>query len=449
MWSNQTECSGGSKSKNTLTAIVMFFVVFLLHSVSLNATSDDSRWSIHTAMSIIKEGNTDLDEYRPLVLKEPSYLYEFVDGHIYFRYPIGASILAIPFVYILDKVFPLLFQTFPPLEALVKRLMSQPPSQLTVITAHQLAEVIIASLFVAITALFIYSLALFHLKRNGALAIALLFAFATPAWSTASRALWQHTPSILLLTIALFLVIKAKTKPALVQFLSLPLGFSFICRPTNAIAIIAFSIYVFLYYRRYFLLYLFWGLAILVPFVLYNLHIYHLPLSPYYLQSATSTTHLLEGLLGTLFSPSRGVFVFSPVLLFSIYGMVEKLRHQKEEIDIVLIIIILLHWIVISAFPNWYGGHTLGPRYFTDVIPYFIYFLIPVFKKLPTLNHFKRTVLTSLFIFSATISFLIHLNCAMNRATERWNAEPVDVDKNPARVWDWYDPQFLRGIIRK
>jgi hypothetical protein len=28
----------------------------------------------------------------------------------------------------------------------------------------------------------------------------------------------------------------------------------------------------------------------------------------------------------------------------------------------------------------------------------------------------------------------------------QWNGEPVNVDFHPNRVWDWSDPQFLRGL---
>jgi len=37
----------------------------------------------------------------------------------------------------------------------------------------------------------------------------------------------------------------------------------------------------------------------------------------------------------------------------------------------------------------------------------------------------------------------------MNKATALWNNSPVDVDEAPGRVWDWTDPQFLRGVVRK
>jgi len=44
------------------------------------------------------------------------------------------------------------------------------------------------------------------------------------------------------------------------------------------------------------------------------------------------------------------------------------------------------------------------------------------------------------------VSFFIHCRGATSWDTHVWNEEPVGVDDNPTRVWDWRDIQFLRGI---
>jgi hypothetical protein len=43
------------------------------------------------------------------------------------------------------------------------------------------------------------------------------------------------------------------------------------------------------------------------------------------------------------------------------------------------------------------------------------------------------------------ISFLINLRGANQASVYGWNRTPVDVDARPSRVWDWRDPQVLRG----
>lgn len=80
---------------------LIFLMVFISHFASKNITSYDSRWSIHTAMSIIKTGDTNLDEYQEMIVKEKYYAVENIDGHSYSMFPIGASIIAVS-LYILE-----------------------------------------------------------------------------------------------------------------------------------------------------------------------------------------------------------------------------------------------------------------------------------------------------------------------------------------------------------
>src|SRR5262249_38064441 len=144
-------------------------------------------------------------------------------------------------------------------------------------------------------------------------------AFGTAAWSTASRALWQHGPSMLMLTLALYLIVRARERPWIAQLAGLPLAFAYVIRPTNSLSILLLSAFVFLTYRRYFLRYVAGGLMVAVPFFLYNLAVYGAPLSPYYLPDRIgSNPAFLEALAANLVSPARGLFFASPVLLFAL-----------------------------------------------------------------------------------------------------------------------------------
>jgi hypothetical protein len=89
----------------------IFFSVFISHVSSRNITSPDSKWSIPTALSIIKEGNTDLDEYKEMLEKYNYFAIERIDGHYYTIYPMGVSLIAIPFVYAIEKSLDILSST--------------------------------------------------------------------------------------------------------------------------------------------------------------------------------------------------------------------------------------------------------------------------------------------------------------------------------------------------
>lgn len=254
---------------------------------------------------------------------------------------------------------------------------------------------------------------------------------------------------MLMLTITLYLILLAKNRAWLVQFASIPLVFSYVVRPTNSISILLLTIFVLIQYRQYFLRYLCWAMTIAIPFLLFNLSVYHSLLSTYYLpQKVASNPHLLEALAGNLISPGRGLFVFSPVLLFSICGIALRIKNRElDKLDCILIAILFLHWVTISSFAKWWAGHSFGARFFSDTIPYFMYFLIPVVAIIPGLKGMTKGLLASIVVCSVVISFLIHYRGATDWDVHVWNEDPVGVDDNPARVWDWCDIQFLRGIV--
>lgn len=386
-------------------------------------------------MSMLREGNTNLDEYRDLIDRlSIQHATETIDGHLYNVYPVGTSILAAPFLAALD------------LEA--RRLWGFGLEVYIQSTVPEPLEMLIASIITALAAIIIYRIARHFLPPITSLALTFIFAFCTSAWSTASRALWQHGPSMLMLAIALYLLLLARQRPWLAQFVSLPLAFSYVVRPTNSLSIALISLYVLIEYRKYLVRYLFWAAWIAIPFILSNLSIYHSILPPYYSwYKEFSISTLPEALIGNLFSPSRGLLIFSPIFLFCAIGITLKIKGRSwRKLDTVLSGIIVLHWIAISIWPVWWAGWSFGPRIFSDMIPYLIYFLIPVFDALTRLTLRRQAISIAGILIAVVISYYIHYRGANAQEVLRWNTQPLDVDQYPGRVWDWQDIQFLRGL---
>jgi len=48
------------------------------------------------------------------------------------------------------------------------------------------------------------------------------------------------------------------------------------------------------------------------------------------------------------------------------------------------------------------------------------------------------------FVILLAVSGWIHSRGALRNDVYLWNVSPVNIDADPARVWDWRDPQFLR-----
>jgi hypothetical protein len=415
-------------TRDAALALLIFTVVFAAHWLSGNTATFDSALSLQTAMSLVREGNTDLDEYREIV--STTWLStEEIDGHVYMLYPIGPSILAVPLVFTLDRLSPQFNES-------LQRGFGEP------------VQTLIACLVVALTATLIFRVARYYVRRPYALLIVLAFAFGTSAWSTASRTLWQHGPSMLMLTIALLLVLRARSDPPWIQFVSLPLALAYVIRPTNSVAIVCFSLFVLLYYRRYFVRYLVWALPVAIPFMLLNLAVYHGILPNYYRwYSGFSLDTFFQALLGQLVSPSRGLLIFSPILWLALAGLIIKARRREfERHDPFVLAVMVLHWIAISLWWNWWGGAAYGPRLFADMLPYFAYWLIPTAGALERAQGAKKFAQGAAWAGLLGLSVFIHYRGANVPEVIDWNGQPAAIDFNSFRVWDWRDPQWLRGI---
>ncbi len=420
-----------------LTTLLVFLLIYTAYLRSGNNVTFDSAWTIHTSMSLLREHNADLDEYRNFLNtagQTQAYATETIDGHVYNSYPMGSSIIALPIVAAADQLLHLWYGV--DLQEYLQHSFSEP------------LELLIAALLVTLTAFILYRLARLYLPFPAALLLTLIFAFCTSAWSTASRVLWQHTASLLMLSLTLYLALLARRRPALIQFISIPLVLSYTIRPTNSISIVLFTLFVFIAYRRYLARYLLWALLVAVPFFAFNQSIYHAWLSPYYRQYQDfSFATFLPALIGQWLSPSRGLLIYSPVLLLAIFGLLIKIRRKQSELlDVCVLGIIVLHWIAISIWPMWWGGWSYGPRMFTDMLPYFFYFMIPVFQPAPHWKRRPKIALAVLTLLLVAWSFTLHYRGANDPATLEWNRKPVDVDRYSDRLWDWRDAQFARGL---
>jgi hypothetical protein len=406
---------------STLICTVTFFIYI---SSPGRQTDLDTRWSIHVADSLVREGNLDLDEYRALIPAN-DYRIQIYDGHLYNFYPIGVSVLAVPVVYLYHLVEP----------------------AKTVEQFYVSVEIGLASFVMALTAVIVYLTARLSLNIRRSLLCVFIFVVCTPAWSTASRALWQHGPAMLMLSLALYLMLLARQRPALAQFAGLPLAFSYVIRPINSLSIVVLTLYVLLEYRQYFLRYVFWAMWIIGPFVLLNLAVFHALLPGYYtLYQIFSTGTLAEALIGNLLGPSRGLLIFSPVFIFAIMGMALKLKRRSwSRLDFALFSIIILHWIAISIWPIWWGGWSFGPRLFSEMIPYLMFFLI---SAVPFMTVARRRLIPvqGTFIALVGLSLFIHYRGATDVSTFDWNSQPVNVDTTLTRLWDWQDLMFLRNL---
>jgi len=410
-------------------AFAIFAILLAIYAFSTVRTSSDSRWSLHTAMSLVRGHGGDLTEYMPALKRNDFYSIEYPGGRPHTYFPIGVSILAVPAVAIAWWVRPAFFE----------ELQDHVPDGF---------EKVVASIIGALAAVIFFRLIYSQFESLGtALAGTAIFALGTSMWSTATRALWQHGPLVLMFTIVMLLTVGARRRPALVQYAGLALAMAYIIRPTAAVAIVIISIYVFVFYRAWFLRYVGWAMVAAVPWIVFNYSIYGALLPPYYAASRLAApSSFTAGLLGILFSPSRGLLVFTPVMVFAISGFALSLREPEQRpLHIAFGVIVIGITSIIAAWPEgWWGGHSFGPRLMTDVVPFLAYFVTFNFH-LPAAAGRRASMWLSVGVaIFAAVGVVIHAQGALRTAPNYWNVIPNNIDLNLSRLWDWNDPQFLR-----
>jgi len=418
-----------------------------------NMGCGDSMWSIPTAVALLDEGTPRLDRYLPLIEARRSAFIERAGGHYYTVYPFATSLIAAPAVAALRPIAAAAFRLAPSLATRMEAVQMQrgcpPPDGEPVVHLHSWTEALVASAIVAATTVVMFNIARVELGAVGAVIVALIFAFATSAWSTASRSLWQHGASMLMLALALDW--QVRRRPGLA---GAALAAAYTVRPTNAIPLAFGAMWAWLDRRGHVAAFVGGAACVLAVFAAATRHVYGTWLPPYYRPSFfAANPHFFEALGGQLVSPARGLFVYSPVLLGSFAGAAIKLRHRRfSALDLSLALTILAHWILISTIYSWWGGHSYGPRFFTDMLPYLVYFLIPLVGWLrdPSPAGSGRRIAirlaTAFFAASIAVSVFMHGQGALSREAPYWNRRPLDIDYAQDRLWDWRRPPFLAGI---
>jgi hypothetical protein len=241
-------------------------------------------------------------------------------------------------------------------------------------------------------------------------------------WSISSRSLWQHGPSALFLSAMLYCLLKQRFGWA-----GFWLAASFTMRPSNAVAVVAITAYVFAYRREHALRFLGGASPVAAAFLGYNLLARHALFPMYFIAPgfAGGWHGDWDTLLAQLVSPSRGVLVFTPVFLASVYGIVEAFRRRwLFPLSPFLAGILLVHTGLIAG---WMPGHTYGSRYFSDMTPVLVFFLIPAVLQWQSMSGAKRTGASAAFLTLAVNA------CGLGRAHSRTRSDircGADVERN-------------------
>lgn len=420
-----------------IVLFALFLIIYL--STGKGAWSTDTLAARYLPLSIIREGNFDLDEFsflsyirwhrfythRPEFsvsrnadgdsppVRPPAYL-SYTNGHYVSEYPVGAAILALPFY-------------------LPSALGHVSPESVVI----QDLEKISAAVMVALSAAVLYGALCILTSQSMALLVVAVYACGTSSLSVSSQALWQHGPSQLALTVSLYCLLRGRKEAYWVALAGFPLAFAIIARPTNVIFGVTLVAYVLVYQRQYLWAFLVSGLPPLLFQFWYNSTYFGNPFRSQYslLEASQWSTPLLEGLGGILLSPSRGLLVYSPIFLFSLVGMGLALRRREDPLFHFLSVGVILTLLLYSKWVMWWGGWTYGPRLLADLTPVLAVLLCPL-RDILVRSRMLKTVFSVLLGWS----LIAH---GIGAFVDDPNLFVPD-----QRLWSWTDNQLVNPLSK-
>jgi hypothetical protein len=449
--SNEISAASVGQPPSRGWSVAVFLVALVVFVLSPVHQFSDGSYSLLVSECLYRQGTFALDRYIQPPLDPALYPgssagelpYHMVEsgGHVYYYFPMGTSILSVPFALLSNAVG--MSAIFPEGGYHYRE--------------ERRMQFRLAALLMAAFALVVFRLGADLLGRRWAMMVVVAMVLGTQVWSTASRGLWSHSWAILLVMIAVHRLIRFEVsgnrlRPVLLASL---LSWAFLTRPTMVIALVAVGGYLAFRHReavRPFLLTVGAWMSGLVVFSWVHFGTW---LPPYFRATRLGSDEFLTALAGTLVSPSRGVLIFLPQL-FLVGYLLWRYRGlmRLKALAVAALFAATGHLLVIASFPHWWGGHGYGPRLMTDAVPWFVVLAVIGTRAWLDRQGEQTTTTPSLRIERACagvlvlVAVLMHGVGAMSQRSNEWNWRPVSIDTRPERIWDWSDPQFLAPWVR-
>ena len=428
-----------------LLVFLVTLTVFLAAPVS---QSLDSRYCLMVSQNLVDNGSFRLNRAPGVVEALPFYPFksnfEVVNNDLYYLFPNGSSLLSVPYVAAMNRF----------------GLNLLPPDGFFDIGLEIRMQRGLASILMAGLAAMVFTTARLWLPPGWSWLVALAAAFGTQVFSIASRGLWSHTWGIFLLSLALYVLARqAQEKRPYPCLLATLLSWGYFVRPTFSISILAVTALMLVKYRGAFLRYGATGASWLALFIGYSWFTYGKLLPTYYAGNRLGSQTFGTALVGNLVSPSRGVLIFSPVILVVIYLAIRFRRFLRNpSLAATAGAACVGHLLVVSTFAHWWAGHSYGPRFMTDVVPWLVILAILGIDAMraalragegvpadPVVGNWERRAVLAAGALLLAFSIFTHGRGAFSNDTHLWNVTP-NVDLHPEKIWDWGSPQFMTGL---
>ncbi|HEY9157626.1 MAG TPA: hypothetical protein VIO10_06750 [Candidatus Binatus sp.] len=440
----------GAKTTAAIEGGLILAIAFLVFWLSPVLQSGDSQYSMLLSENLIRYHSTFLDRYVfPGPVETPkngappdklnavdgeTYQIGRINGHVVYLFPNGSSVLSVPFVAVANRAG---WHTFRPDNTYDEQ-------------GDLRIQKTLAAFLMALLTVVIFATGLYMLPRGWSAFIAGAFALGTPIWSTASRGMWSQTWLVLLEGLLIFQLVKCERGASKFRPIIIATFLSWMCfvRPTAAIPCLCVTVYVVAAHREHLLTYVICGMLWFAAFIGYSELTFGQLLPGYYSGTRLQFEHFVTALGGTLISPSRGLLVFVPMIVFILYRVARYWNGlPMRRLAVLALGTIALQAISVAGFGKWWGGYSYGPRLLIDTVPWLALLAMQGIaansagKRIPV-KPWELTVGAILI----SLSVAINARGALSFRTQWWNAV-VDVDNHPERVFDWSYPQFMAGLI--
>lgn len=410
-----------------LLGIALFLILFAVYTFNFRLRGAGDSIPIRLLpFSLLREGDLDLDEFtweRNARGAPPYYVHDH-EGHVYAVSTVATGVVVTP-LYVLPAWW--MARHDVPYDDVRARVIAVVMERIAAATLTALSAVLV---FAALRRLTTW---------RWAVALTLVYGLGTSAWSISSQALWPHALAQLsLAALTLIFLAPAPSRSGLIAA-GLVAALSVVNRPQTVTLAALALVFVAVHAPRSLLYYAAPPLLAGAGLAVYNYRIFSTALGGY-----GSLSHfdgsLVEGVTGLLVSPNRGLLVFTPIMVFALWGAVRVWRVAAPPWLRWLGVAVLAHVLVHGLFREWWAGYTYGPRYFCDVLPALALFL--VYGLVP---YVRVRAIAAVAALLAAYGVAVQAIGAY-AADDAWNRAPRPLESDPGRVWDWADLQIARSI---
>ncbi|MDJ0865448.1 MAG: hypothetical protein QNK03_05005 [Myxococcota bacterium] len=428
--------------RNVTPATCVALGLVLFFAYSLNGRSigaGDTAPTALLAMAVAQGDGLVLDRYGPILTRDGSLPYWATQrrGHFISVYPPAAALLAAPFAWLQIATLDLVWPSWRTWELPIAMLIGK-----------NCAAALVALFGVAL--LLLLTRLGYERERRAALVAG---ALGTGMWAVASQSLWQHGPAALALTVGILAAAgPPNRKRALL--VGLASGIVFACRIVSCVYVAPLVVWLTLRRRTTLGWLLLGALPPVVLTLAYNVHYFDdWQGGIVLLEGIKATTHgvagrwstdvagIAGGVAGTLFSPSRGLFVYSPWVALSLLPvLLRRGRASEWTLEAMLIVSLVPSLLVLGAYSTWWAGWSFGPRFWIDATPIFAIAFASALVQAR-----DRGALRAVLYSSVAVAVAIQAIGSVCHPSS-WNSHPTNIDHDHARLWSWTDSELTRCL---